>query len=162
MPVRLRLARVDEHDAVGALTLDAYVADGGMTRDHPYAPTLTDAARRARDGVLLVADDAGRLLGTATYVPPGSSFSEIAGPAEAEVRALAVHPAARGAGIARRLMDECVDRARQDGCPALVLCTRPSMAGAQRLYVRMGFRRTPEKDWSPRPGLDLVAYRLEL
>jgi hypothetical protein len=36
------------------------------------------------------------------------------------------------------------------------------MTSAQRLYERLGFRRDPEHDWSPVPGLLLVGYVLEL
>jgi hypothetical protein len=33
---------------------------------------------------------------------------------------------------------------------------------AQRLYARLGFRRTPELDWKPVPSVELLAYRLDL
>ena len=36
------------------------------------------------------------------------------------------------------------------------------MKSAQRLYERLGFVRAPEHDWSPLPGISLVAYVLEL
>ena len=36
------------------------------------------------------------------------------------------------------------------------------MATAHRLYERLGFVRTPERDWSPSPDVDLLAYRLPL
>ncbi|MGG5259218.1 GNAT family N-acetyltransferase [Phycicoccus avicenniae] len=163
MPVVVRPARPDELVAVGELTLAAYSADNGMTREHPYAATLLDADARAREAVLLVAVEAdGRLLGTVTYVRPGTPFAEVGGPGEAEVRMLAVDPAARGAGVGRVLSDECVRRAREDGCAAVVLSSGSWMHAAHRLYGRMGFVRTPELDWSPRPDVDLLAFRLDL
>ena len=36
------------------------------------------------------------------------------------------------------------------------------MHDAHRLYERMGFVRTPDKDWEPRPGIDLITYAMEL
>ena len=36
------------------------------------------------------------------------------------------------------------------------------MASAQRLYERLGFERDPEHDWSPAPGIELLAFTLEL
>jgi len=36
------------------------------------------------------------------------------------------------------------------------------MQVAQHLYERADFRRLPERDWSPAPGLMLLAYGLEL
>ncbi len=161
--VTIRPALAGEHDAVGALTLAAYAADGMITPEHPYAPRLLDATSRARDAVLLVATDArGSLLGTATYVRPGTPFAEVGGAGEAEIRMLAVAPEARGAGVGRLLSDECVRRARADGCDAVALSSGSWMTAAHRLYERLGFVRTPERDWSPRPGIDLVAYRLPL
>jgi hypothetical protein len=36
------------------------------------------------------------------------------------------------------------------------------MAVARRMYERMGFVRSPQRDWSPRPGVDLLTYRREV
>jgi hypothetical protein len=36
------------------------------------------------------------------------------------------------------------------------------MVAAHRLYERLGFTRLPERDWSPLPGVHLMAYGLEL
>jgi hypothetical protein len=44
----------------------------------------------------------------------------------------------------------------------LRLSTQRQMAAAGRLYLRLGFVRTPELDWTPEPGVDLVTYALEL
>ena len=44
----------------------------------------------------------------------------------------------------------------------LVLSTQPTMYAAQRVYERAGFTRAPGRDWSPVPGLVLMAYELDL
>jgi hypothetical protein len=36
------------------------------------------------------------------------------------------------------------------------------MTSAHRIYERLGFRRAPERDWSPVPGVDLMAFALRL
>ncbi len=163
MSVVVRPARPDELVAVGELTLAAYAADNGMPREHPYAAVLLDAAARDRAAALLVATDSDdHLLGTVTYVSPGTPFAEIGGPDEAEVRTLAVAPAARGRGVGRLLSDECVRRARAEGCSAVVLSSGTWMTAAHRLYERMGFVRTPALDWQPRPDVDLITFRLAL
>jgi hypothetical protein len=59
-------------------------------------------------------------------------------------------------------MLRCVERARDLGLSGLALSTQPSMRAAHRIYERMGFVRVPERDWSPAPGITLLAYRLDL
>ena len=48
------------------------------------------------------------------------------------------------------------------GIRHLVLLTLPGMRAAHRLYSLAGFRRLPDRDWSPRPGEVLLAYGLVL
>lgn len=157
--IRVRPARPEELDAVGALTAAAYVAGGALAHDDDgYVPVLRDAAARAAAGPVLVAtlDDA--LAGTATLCPPGSAFSEIAGPDEGEVRFLAVDPTAWGRGVADALMAGAADWARAAGYVRLVLFVLEGNDAAHRLYARLGFRRVPERDWRPVPDLLLQAY----
>lgn len=157
----MRSARTDELDAVGELTVQSYVADGRMNRADPYVTQLRDAAGRARDAELLVAaDGADRLLGTVTVCEPGSRLSEVSRPGELEFRMLAVTPSARGRGIGELLTRAVLDRAAQRGAEQVVLCSSEWMAAAHRLYTRLGFRRLPERDWQPVPGLRLVAFGL--
>ena len=61
-----------------------------------------------------------------------------------------------------RLAAACLDRARQDGRRRLVLHTATYMPAAVRLYERLGFARLPERDFSPVPNVDLIAYAFEL
>ena len=160
-PIAVRLARPDEYDAVGALTAEVYGDEGFAHGD--YLPVLRDAARRAAVADVLVAVDAGgQLLGTLTYAPGGTPFADLARPGEAEFRMLAVRPAARGQGVATRLVTAAIARARAQGHRRLAISTQPAMTAAHRLYERLGFTRTPERDWSPEPGVNLRTYTLEL
>jgi ribosomal protein S18 acetylase RimI-like enzyme len=141
----------------------AYAADGRITPGHPYATQLADAVTRHRVAVLLVAlDPDGALVGTATIVPPGSSLVEMCRPGEMELRMLAVAPDARGRGIGERLARACVDVAREHGCERVILSSGTWMTSAHRLYERLGFVRVPERDWSPRADVHLLAYELQL
>ena len=36
------------------------------------------------------------------------------------------------------------------------------MTAAHRIYERLGYHRIPERDWSPQPGVDLIAFAKEL
>lgn len=161
----VRAARPEDFDAIARLTVAAYQADGQLTgRSSGYAQVLADVPARARAGELLVAVDEATdaVVGSVLFVLPGTPYAEISGPGEAEFRMLAVDPVAQGRGAGEALIRACVERAAQLGCRAVVISTRSSAAAARRLYARLGFVRTPERDWSPVPGIDLIALRLDL
>jgi GNAT superfamily N-acetyltransferase len=161
--VRIRPAEPDELALVGELTLAAYVADGFTTVDDSYADELRAADQRAHQAQLVVAAaPRGDLLGTVTFVLPGSPWAEVSRAGEAEFRMLAVSPEHRGRGVGSALAHWCVDRAREQGCTAVVLSTLPEMATAHRMYERMGFARAPERDWRPHPRVHLIVYLLDL
>ncbi|MEU8012458.1 GNAT family N-acetyltransferase [Micromonospora parva] len=161
----VRPAEPADFPAVARLTVAAYEADGQLKGEHGYGEVLADVATRAASGEVLVAVDelTGAVLGSVTFVLPGTPFAELSGPGEAEFRMLAVDPGAQGRGVGAVLVEACVDRATGLGCTAVVICVRAGMADpAHRLYSRRGFVRAPEKDWSPAPGVDLLGLRLEL
>ncbi len=68
----------------------------------------------------------------------------------------------RAAAWAELLARACIARAEEQGCQAVVICVRDIGAAARRLYDRIGFARIPERDWSPYPGVLLLALRLDL
>jgi ribosomal protein S18 acetylase RimI-like enzyme len=153
----------DEVTETRDLLLGSYVGGGFITSDSPYLSSLSDVDGRSRDAELLVARDAdGAVVGTVTYVRAETPWAEISRPGEAELRMLAVAEAAEGRGVGGALVDACIERARSDGATALVISTTPQMRRAHELYERRGFVRTPQRDWSPRPGIDLMTYRLDV
>ncbi|WUH97165.1 GNAT family N-acetyltransferase [Spirillospora sp. NBC_00431] len=158
--VVVRGARAEEYELIGELTVEVYVAGGLVSAASPYVHTLRDAADRAAKSELLVADVGGEVGGAVAYCPPGSPYAELAGPGEAEFRMLAVRGSARGLGAGRALVGECVARARAAGLSGLRLATQRNMREAQRLYERMGFVRTPDRDFAPVPGVNLLTYAL--
>ncbi|QGN47029.1 GNAT family N-acetyltransferase [Micromonospora sp. WMMD558] len=165
MSVLVRSAGPADFAAVARLTVAAYEADGQLKGETGYGAVLADVATRAAHGDVLVAVDpvTDAVLGSVTFVLPGSRYAELSGPGEAEFRMLAVDPAAQGRGVGAALVDACVARATGSGCSAVVICVRDGhAASAQRLYRRRGFVRVPEKDWSPLAGVDLLALRLDL
>lgn len=105
----------------------------------------------------------GRLVGGVTFAAPGSPLCDIARADEAEFRMPAVAREGRGRGAGEALVRACVDRSRAvGGVRRLVLSTTPDMLGAHRIYERLGFVRSPERDWAPVPDLSLLTYGLAL
>jgi ribosomal protein S18 acetylase RimI-like enzyme len=162
--VIVRDARPGELAEVGDIRVAAYLADGFLSPDSGYAPALR-ALGRDGEGTVLVAvgeQDDGRILGTVMLQPWPHAGQVVTDGDEAEIRALAVIPEARGRGTGSALLQAVIERAAQQGVRHLVLLTLPEMLAAQRLYQRAGFRRLPDRDWSPVPGATLLAYGLAL
>jgi len=154
--VTVRRAEPAEADLVGALTERVY-----RTGSDDYATVLRDGRSRVRDGIVLVALADGAIAGTVTLALPGTPLAHLSRADEAEVRMLAVDEAARGRGIADRLMATCETLARNEGLAAVILCTETGMQAAQRLYERRGYLRDPSRDWQIH-HVRLLAYRLPL
>lgn len=150
-------------DGIGVVTLAAY-APFVSESEHAYAEHLRDASRRDREAELWVAlaAEEGPVLGTITTCPVGSPWREIGRADEGEVRMLAVAPEAQGQGVGDALVTHALDVSRQRGDRAVVLSTLPEMVAAHRVYARHGFYRTPERDWSPMPGVELITFRGDL
>ena len=125
--------------------------------------TLADPGKFER--IVVVRE--GMLVGCVLLFPPqtsaaSASASAFAGAQWPELRQLAVLPAARGQGIAAALLNECEKRARLSGATRLGLHTLDMMQVAIPMYERRGFRRTPELDIFPAPGVHVKGYLLDL
>ena len=157
----VRDARADELAGIGDLRVAAYQAGGLLSANPGYAEILRGLGV-STIGEVLVAEDAGCIVGT-VMLEPFHRFSEIAcGSGEAEVRALAVAPDEQHRGAGRALVAAVIERAIERDVQHLLLSTQPGMAAAQHLYRLAGFTRLPERDWSPTPGLLLLAFGLVL
>ncbi|MER6399080.1 GNAT family N-acetyltransferase [Kitasatospora sp. NPDC059973] len=162
MDIVIRPAREADLEAAGHVTVEAFVGDGYTSPESQYVDLLRDTARRAREAELLVAVDAaeGRVLGCVTFAVGGTEWADIATPDEGEIRMLATASAARGRGVGESLVRAALTRSRELGLAGMAFSTRPDMTTAHRIYERIGFRRTPERDWAPYPGMDLMVYSM--
>jgi GNAT superfamily N-acetyltransferase len=160
MPPEIRPATPPELPAVADLCVAAYAPF--LSGDHHYVAALRDVARRAAEAELLVAaePERGTLLGTVTFVPDGGPLGEIAGPGEAEFRMLAVAPTAQAGGVGTALTQYVLGESRRRAKHGVVCSSLPEMRAAHRVYERLGFRRAPERDWSPAPGVELAAFAI--
>ncbi len=187
--VEIRDARQDEFDELGDIRVEAYRADGFLSPESTYAARLRVLGAEGLDHVLVALQPdmgqatagqpcpvragesvpaagngggRGRIVGTVMLQgwPQGGEI--LAGPEEAEIRALAVSPDARGGGVGRALLTAVIERAAREGIRHLVLLTQTDMKAAHHLYEEAGFSRLPERDWSPEPGVTLLAYGLAL
>ena len=155
----LRRATSSDYDAAGAVTLAAYQPFLSDEHDE-YAVRLQDAACRNAEAELWIATDAtGAVLGTVTICLAGSPWREVARDGEGEFRMLAVAPEAQRRGVGEALVRMVLDRFRAEGATGVALSSLAEMTEAHRLYERLGFERVPDRDWSPLPEVDLIAFR---
>jgi GNAT superfamily N-acetyltransferase len=79
----------------------------------------------------------------------------------AKLRILLVDPKARGHQLGRRLVDTCVDFARQAGYRRMRLWTNDPLSAARRIYLDRGFKLVEEEPHHSF-GVDLVGQVYEL
>jgi DNA-binding MarR family transcriptional regulator/GNAT superfamily N-acetyltransferase len=74
-------------------------------------------------------------------VPVGSVFVVQQSPSVAKLRLLIVEPHARGQGLGKRLVEQCIAFARRAGYRKLVLWTQSNLLAARAIYASLGFRK---------------------
>ena len=163
----VRVALPEDRDSLVRLTRAAYAEYAHLMAPSAWAAleaAIESSLADDRGVIRLVAEVDGAIGGSAAlYAPDAAAYGSLASATPwPEVRLVAVAPSARGRGIARALVEECIRRARASGATALGLHTSRSMRAAMRLYERLGFVRDPEHDFQP-PGAELVeGYLLRL
>ncbi len=138
----------DEHAAAFYTLNRAWLDDYGLY-EPPDEAQLSDPEGTilALGGVIYVALEDGAVVGTAALVPHA--------PGEMELVKLAVHPTARGRGIARRLTETCLAHARRQGAQRVVLVSSSRLSAALRLYESLGFVHRPLPDTVPYETADV-------
>ena len=103
-----------------------------------------------------IAEKDGQTLGTVFLVKKSKTVCKL--------RLLLVEPAARGLGIGRRLVGECVRFGRKAGYKKMILWTQSELGAARHLYKEAGFRLAGQqrhKSWG-RGNLISEVWELKL
>jgi ribosomal protein S18 acetylase RimI-like enzyme len=105
-----------------------------------YASFLS-AQLEASDKVILVAVDNGDVIGYAYAAVEGYDYMALRGPAGV-LHDIIVDPEHRSKGVGRLLLEATLEFFKSRGVPRVVLSTAERNEAAQRLFAKMGFRRT--------------------
>jgi len=92
----------------------------------------------------------------------GSVFLVKKSASVAKLRLLLVEPSARGLGVGKRLVSECVQFAKKAGCKKILLWTQSELAAARGIYKAAGFERIAEEHHDSWSRKNLVAETWEL
>jgi len=94
-----------------------------------------------RDSLVMVAEEAGRVVGYVYADVEGTSWKDLRGPC-GYVHDVYVDEGARRRGAGWALMRAAIDWIRSKGRTQIVLFTKTGNAHAQRLFAALGFRPT--------------------
>ena len=145
----VRPARPADHDAIREVVRAAYQQYEPITGSElfsRYIEDLLDVERHSRHGQLIVAELDGTVSGSGAFYPDASAQGVGWPRGWAGGRALAVHPEARGHGVAQALLAAAECLGQHHGAPVFALHTASFMTAAISMYDRSGYRRAPEYD----------------
>lgn len=167
LDVILRDARHDERTVLREFTLSAYGQYATIMAPSAWAglrEAIVSALSNDNDAQQIVAESNGVVLGSVLLFPSTTDAYFGIGPRARwpEIRLLAVSPEARGLGIGKLLVNECIRRATAAGAEAVGLHTSRSMREAIHLYESLGFMRDPTHDIHVEGAEPIDAYQRRL
>jgi ribosomal protein S18 acetylase RimI-like enzyme len=143
MPITIRPARRDDVGAIVAMLADDHLGRARERIEEPLPATYYaafDAIARDANINLIVADEAGRVVGCLQLcVLPGLSSQ---GASRALVEDVRVATDRRSRGIGEQLLQWAIAEARSRRCNLIELMTHQSRTDAQRFYERLGFAKS--------------------
>ena len=154
----IRNAMPHEFEQTGQLMVDAYLALEGFPgpdeEPHYYRMLANVGALTEKPGVELIvcvsAD--GAIAGAVVYFEDMTHYgsgADVSGETDAAgFRLLAVSEHARGNGIGKMLVTECIHRAAARKRHQVIIHSTMFMKVAWAMYERMGFKHAPELDFT--------------
>lgn len=151
MTLTITPANLDHHEDADAvlLLLQSYAADplgGSIELSAEVVRQLIPGLRSVQGCLILLARINGQPAGLAIAF---RGFSTWKAAPLINLHDLAVHPAFRGQGIGRKLLNAVEEYARSTGCCRLTLEVRVDNEPAKNLYLSEGFRPgdPPQQFW---------------
>jgi GNAT superfamily N-acetyltransferase len=166
-PIVIRpLAPRDSFEALTALLHRAYAPLGALGLNYTALDQSVETTRRrCTQGECFVAADGAQIVGTVTVAGPHDPQEQrwvLQSPwlwrtDAAHLNQLAVDPALQRHGIGRRLVQQCIDWARQRGYRYLALDTAAPANDLRRYYAALGFRDADDVQWTGKRYRSVIA-----
>ena len=156
----LRQATPDDNDAIRDLTLTILNEEYAMALTLAELPDLVDVYATYCSpgrGQFWVAQQAGQVRGCIGLMRLGRR--------DFELRRMYVQAAARGQGMAQRLLEVALDWSKQNGVGAIFLETNEQWHAAHHIYEKSGFEPITQAQLPPEFPVVRVAtgfYRLQV
>ena len=170
VPLVIRDARPDEFAAVGATMVAVYSGLEGFpspnTQPDYYRLLANVGEQTAKPGArLLVALEKEQIAGAVVFYADMAGYGSGGTATEdrdaAGFRLLSVDPGSKRRGIAKALVERCVELARSEGRRRLVIHSTDAMKAARAIYAARGFERAPDLDFV-QGSMPVYGFRLEL
>ncbi|GGF53012.1 PadR family transcriptional regulator [Azorhizobium oxalatiphilum] len=144
---RIALEEMDPRDPVARACLEAYYAELAVRFEGGFDVKLS----RDPDAADMIRPRGAFLVALSEELAVGCVGVKGQGGAVAEVKRLWVSPAARGIGLAHKLMAGAEEAARSLGVEVLRLDTNKALPEAQKLYRSTGWTEIPRFNDDPYP-----------
>ncbi|MDQ6477635.1 GNAT family N-acetyltransferase [Dyadobacter sp. LHD-138] len=146
MEYKYRIATHEDMDGLQKLGLNAYgqfkevLTDENWIKLHASLTNENMYPNLLAKSVCYVCETGEDIIGMAFFISNGNP-TDIFQADWAYVRMVGVHTAFGGNGIGKRLMEKCIERARETGEKIIALHTSEFMDAARHIYENMGFKQ---------------------
>ena len=138
--MKLRPIQPSDNAAIASIiraVMPEFGAKGpGFAINDPEVDTMYEAYSIPRAAYFVLENPAGHVVGGGGVAPLIGSDDNTC-----ELRKMYFLPEARGGGHGRRVLQACIDRARELGFKTMYLETLTGMDAAMRLYEKFGFEK---------------------
>jgi GNAT superfamily N-acetyltransferase len=167
----VRNATLDEFIEVGKLMIRVYSQLEGFPKEvdqpeyYKMLANIGELTKKPNTKLLIAISSTNKIAGAVVYFSD-MSFYGSGGTATQEMNAsgfrlLAVDHDARGHGIGKLLINECIDKAKARNQEQVIIHSTKFMQVAWKMYKKMGFEPSEDLDFIQR-NLPLFGFRLKL
>ncbi|KGO90050.1 GNAT family N-acetyltransferase [Flavobacterium suncheonense] len=167
----IRNAKPEEYQNIGALMVKVYSALDGFPKPHQHPKyyemlaNVGELTNKPGTEILVAVSSEGNIAGVVVYFGDmqyyGSGGTATQEKNAAGFRLLAVDDSQRGKGIGKLLTMFCLEKAKQQQLPQMIIHTTNAMKPAWRMYENIGFKRSEDLDFK-QGELEVFGFRFLL